>query len=79
MAAEGLAGNRDGFLVERRGDHGVGFAAHAKLDGAANVGDGGGAVLGTKLTEGNMVIGGEGTGPDQRAGHELCLPALATS
>ena len=41
VAGEGAAGERDGLLVERRGDHGVGFAAHAELDGAANIGDGG--------------------------------------
>ena len=49
VAGEVPAGEGDGFLVERRGDHGVGFAGEAHLGGAADVVDGGSAVFGGEL------------------------------
>ena len=75
MAGECAAGERDGLLIERRGDHGVGFAAHAELHGAANIGDGGEAVFGAKLAEGDGVIGGERAGFDERAGQRAGIDA----
>ncbi len=64
VAGEDAAGERDRFLIERRGNHGVGFAAHAEFNGAANVSDGGEAVLGAKLAESDGVIGGQRAGFD---------------
>jgi len=39
VTGEAEAGERDGFLVERRGDHGVGFAGEAHLRSHAHIVD----------------------------------------
>ena len=68
VSGERAAGERDRFFIERRRDHGVGFAAHAEFHGAADIGDGREAVLCAKLAEGNGVIGGQRTGFNKSAG-----------
>ena len=68
VSGEGAAGERDRFLIQRRGDHGVGLAAHAEFHGAAHIGDGRDAVFRAKLAEGNGVIGGQCAGFNKSAG-----------
>ena len=68
VPGESAAGERDRFLIQRRRNHGVGFAVHAEFDGAANIGDGRDAVLRAKLAEGNGVIGGQRAGFNKSAG-----------
>jgi hypothetical protein len=40
VPGEDAAGERDRFFIQRRRNHGVGLAAHAELNGAADIGDG---------------------------------------
>ena len=49
----------DGLFVERRGDHGVGFAAQAHHRGVVDVADGGAAVFSAQCAHGDHGIGGK--------------------
>ena len=57
---------RDGFLVERGGDHGVGFACEAHFGGKADVLDCGDAVFGGELAEAEGLVGSRRPGETRR-------------